>query len=527
MPDDKVQELEREMNAFRKRIEDKLAEVSASIKRDVAQGGARSQETEQLIAESLRLQEEGSRRATELQKEFGITDEILDAIERSQKPRLEDRYWREQMADVQTTGSIDELLTGTLEVLSGLVHPSWLAAEAQKPHRLDELYLSSPLQLVGSQRLGDCRCGPQRFAKMLLVCRDHLEQHEYFDFHEAPLLISEAVMLGSQLDEIQHLGAEATSKLKSLSKCDDDAFESTIYELLVGAGCIRSGLDVEMLTTKHGMNGKSPDFRVRGLGPPIVIECKRRRLENHVLSEGQKACLLYQAIRGDLQWACAHVAVDFTVPIDDVSSDEFRRDVNAILREDDFDMVRDLRWGRLRCSQSERRIDVSRTRLYAPNFLEQVFGWSQEYNEWDGLICEVEPPRRVLIERANTPICMKWRSSSPDLAVKKARGLTSMWGDAIKQIPPGEMGIIYIAYTESARPDIADSRTRNIMETSKEKWNHQASITVPLVVVNRLYPRALGVGVPDLIENSLPMYTGNDPHMVATFPSNIFTVAPP
>jgi hypothetical protein len=97
---------------------------------------------------------------------------------------------------------------------------------------------------------------------------------------------------------------------------------------------------------------------------------------------------------------------------------------------------------------------------------------------------------------------MKWRSESEDALTKKARGVTSLWRNAIKQIPDGDLGFVYIAYPEGSRTVVADARMRDIREKIPEEW-HRWSVRVPAIMINRLYARPLTPGNPDLIESTI------------------------
>jgi hypothetical protein len=108
---------------------------------------------------------------------------------------------------------------------------------------------------------------------------------------------------------------------------------------------------------------------------------------------------------------------------------------------------------------------------------------------------------------------------------KKARGITSQWGDAMKQIPGGKMGFVYIAYPEVNRAEIADARTREIMDASA-RWHHRWSIAVGTSVINRLYPRALGCGNPDFVESAMPLAPNGDEFFSDLVPSCVFTPPP-
>ena len=108
-------------------------------------------------------------------------------------------------------------------------------------------------------------------------------------------------------------------------------------------------------------------------------------------------------------------------------------------------------WGSLAFRRLAYYDTIQRTRLYSPNYLGQVFQWVEIQDDWDGLLCEVEAPWRIEVNSFRAPICVKWRSESETALTKKSRGISSLWTNAVKQIPPGEIGFIYIAYPEGSR----------------------------------------------------------------------------
>jgi hypothetical protein len=52
------------------------------------------------------------------------------------------------------------------------------------------------------------------------------------------------------------------------------------------------------------------------------------------------------------------------------------------------------------------------SRTHSPDFLHHVFGWDPMQIEWDGLLCQVQPPARTSVESFRMPVCLKWRSES-------------------------------------------------------------------------------------------------------------------
>lgn len=421
---------------------------------------------------------------------------------------------------------MDPLARSAVARLTNSVNLDWLASEAQKPYRLGSSFLTSPLHLVNGVCVGTKpeTDGPQRFARMLLLTHDHLNKRMDLDFFSAATLVPELAVLGDSLDEIKSLGPEAMKKLATLPLMTEDEVCSAVYELLVGAACVRRGLDVTMIPENRSR--KVPDYRIDNLHQlPAVIECKRRRgLTAYELREAAYVERLHGAVRQDMRGRGVYgsLEVAFGVPLDSVACADFAAVVrNVVAKVDQAEPTR-TSWGTLTFRSLPYRRSVMLTRLYSPDFLEEVFGWAVVQDQWDGLLCEVEAPSSIGVELFTAPLCLKWRSESEEALTKKARGIKSLWLRAISQIPDGEMGFIYVAYPEGSRASIADARTRQIMKELNEVW-HRWSVRAPATVVSRLYGRALGVGCPDLIENVLLAATEGQEYWLTKLPQRIFT----
>jgi hypothetical protein len=257
---------------------------------------------------------------------------------------------------------------------------------------------------------------------------------------------------------------------------------------------------------------------------PTVLECKRRQgLTKYELDEAVGVERLYQPIREIVKADGLHGALEvrFRVPVDRVSTDDFMSAVRPALSQstDAEEVVAN--WGRVSYRRFPFSGTTSDTRLYSPDYLQQVFAWSPLDNNWDGLLCEVERPSRIRVDSYRLPFCVKWRSDSAEALTKKARGVTSLWASAAQQIPAGEVGLIYIAYPEGQRGEVADARTRHIVAASADLW-HRWSIRIPVTVIARLYARPLGAGVPDLIESALPGVSPGEEHWLAQLPGRVF-----
>lgn len=414
----------------------------------------------------------------------------------------------------------------SIEALTRLIDPAWLARQAQRPYRLGPSFLEQPLHLVSGTRIEppDDTPGPQRLARMLLVCRDFLRGEPSLDFFNAATLVPEVAILGTSLAEIHALGPEAQRKLAALPTMDDDHTAATVYELLVGAACIRKGLDIQMVPEDR--TRKVPDYRLNTLGAvPSAIECKRRLgLTSYERGEAQCVDMLYKTVRATLRTQGHHCAIEavFSIPLSRVSPTAFHDDVLRASNQHD-DHQQPTSWGTLAVRRLPFSDDLPPTTLYSPDYLERVFRWAPNQGDWDGLLGEVEVPLRINVKSFKMPMCLKWRSESGEALTKKARGITSLWADAVKQLPDGEIGFVYIAYPEGARPVIADARTRHILTfMARESW-HRWSVRVPATVISRLYARALGSGMPDLIENSLPWVVKGQEFWLTTLPLMVLT----
>ncbi|MEG8016049.1 hypothetical protein [Sphingomonas sp. 22R3R2A-7] len=99
------------------------------------------------------------------------------------------------------------------------------------------------------------------------------------------------------------------------------------------------------------------------------------------------------------------------------------------------------------------------TKAYNPQMLHHAFDWDSDLPEWDGLICRVDTPEGVIVSQVSDPIALTWRNSSTIVVEKRSRPPTSLFGAATKQIRGGEIGIVYLAYNEGAREEIADRRS--------------------------------------------------------------------
>jgi len=466
------------------------------------------------------------------QRAIGISEaEIIELLHIRDREQLRpDPEMRLRRTDIELQQpdptDLDDLLAAGLDKLVSRVDPAWLRAEALKPYRLGAAFLNNPLHLVNGVRVGTNLEAntAQRFAQMLLVSQDRLANRPDTDFFAAAMFLPEVAVLGNSLGEIKALGPEAEHKLAALPSMADDQVSSTIYELLVGAAGIRKGLNLTMVPENRSR--KVPDFQVSGLGPiPGAIECKRRLgLTLYEHDEASRVEALYNSVRPLLRERGVHGAIEttFGVPLSSVPSGAFSEAVFAAIKSGHPETSISTDWGTVRFSPLPHRRSIFEAPLYSPDYLVQVFGWNPLQDEWDGILAEVEAPMEITTELFTMPLCLKWRNEADEALKRKARGITSLWGDAIKQIPDGDVGFVYIAYPEGSRPAVADARTDYIMKTMPDVF-HRWSVRVPATIVNRLYPRPLGRGRPDIIENVMLIASQGEEHWLKRLPARVFT----
>ena len=515
----------RRLKELQEREKETVKAISLAMKRCALTGaGPNDLEYQRLQSELTTLQALVEEEFRGIQEEFGIPEELLEYLEKPELPPSDDRYWRTQVEQTPSSANLDDILPMALQELLSLQEPEWLKSEAKKQFRLGLGFTSNPLHLVNGTRLTDpmSRNQPQRFAQMLLVSQDHLNKREDLDFFAAAELVPEVASLGSCLDEIKQLGPHAVAKFKHLPMMSDGEVCSTVYEFLVGAACLRKGLPIAMLEPDR--SSKTPDFTIRNWIVPAAIECKRRNgLTEYERNEARFVETLYQTIQPWLLEQGLHVSIEaeFSTEVGQISPQLFGQAAIDLLRSREEGVHKEQSWGRLRYERLPYTDEFPTTRIFSPAYLQRVFDWPPVQTQWDGLLCEVDPPDRILVQKARNPRCLKWVSLSSTAILKKSRGITSLWADAVRQIPDGEVGFVYIAYTEGSRTELADARTRYIIEKCRE-WNHRWSVLMSLVIVNRLYPRAIGPGMPDLIESGVQIVAVGDEHFLTKFPTLVF-----
>lgn len=507
-------------------MENELSQYAAMMKEwhSGATSCLKRSEIENQKAKMDRLQEQIDARIEEAEAELGLPVGFFDAVEDSDQSEMT-RLWRTEQAaeSIKISDYIERSLAIGIEELRKRVPEKWLRNEEKKTQLLNEQYLNQPFSLMAGCRLKSEHQPIHRFAQALLAAEDFLTDRPGYDFHAGSLLLPELARLGDLLSVLTQIPG-SNERLEYLYKGPSTSYHSTVHELLVAGSCAMYGVDLEFLSTS---SEKTPDIRIRDCAVPTVVECKRKQfLSNYELEEEKLIRRFFSIIREECEkiGICGIFDAHFTAELQKVSP----QDVAYATRNSisTAGSLNEHTWGTLAFRELQERIQIRPTLLYTPEYLESTFGWNWDIPTHDGLVCVVKPPRTVQVDVADCPIALKWCSESETAKRTKARPLSDLLKKAFDQVPTAEMGFIYLCYREGARPEIADERTSFILNQFSD-WKYKgAAKVIPVIYLQRLYPRILPGGGPDLIENTVRFVQGSKDNSLADFlPSVTFATS--
>jgi hypothetical protein len=464
--------------------------------------------------------------AKRMQEIVGVSDDEIEALEREdQSGDSVARVHRGQLTTdkIKPSASIERLLEASLDKLLATVGPHQLKQYEKLPvHRLIDQDSDVPLSLVRGIRPESESPGVHRFAQALQVTQDFMSEHPLYDHFAGALLVPQVARLADRLALLDGVPG-ASKRLKSLWRRASEEVDSTIFELLVGAGCIAMGRTVEFLDAKHS---KSPDLMCHDPFP-IVIECKRKRvLSTYEIEEERYMRALF--MRLEMAARAAGMWGSFILNLLVEARDAPLAEIAACFARQRFvggnGKAIAYDWGSVAWVEAPRRVPLPRpTRLYSPNMLHAAFDWNPDLAAFDGLICRVANSPEPVIDSVEHPVALLWTNVSAQALKKRSWGPMSAVTEALDQVPAGDFGIVYVAVQEGAREQMADSRTFGFADWLKEV-RHRNEIRVPLCKLVRLYPRALGDGMPDLIESTVEFVADySDTVLPTIFPSAVFT----
>lgn len=465
--------------------------------------------------------------AKEAQRVSGIPEKLLteienedfgfDTIEKTTRKSL-------TTENVLPTDLFEESLPEALEHLYQIIDASFINSRDKTKCRYGAEFLKNPISIVRGIRVESQFPMVHRFFQSIKVCQDFLDDRKDMDFYAASLIVPQISSLGKNLNIFKEIKGDMKNRLSSLWRLPSQNTDSIIYELLVAASCARKGRNVEFLATQ---NDKIPDLRIHDYSFPTTVECKRKRpLSDYEIEEEKFMMALFESLYDRAykkgMWGIFSLEL-FHEPkyeaIDDI--------VDRLVGQRFYvtpEKKTNFEWGTVAFEELQNRIYGPQTKLYSPMFLEGVFGWNFDIPSHDGIICKVNTPDDIIIEMVEKPIGLSWCITSPVSIKKRARSPIDLYGSAMRQIPPGELGIVYVCFQEGARELIADNRI-DVLKNRLKDWYHSAAIRVPISFFTRLFPRPIEHGIPDLIENGIAIMNetyGSDV-LFGDFPSTVFS----
>ena len=385
-----------------------------------------------------------------------------------------------------------------------------------------------PLLLCGRERWGTNFPELHKFAYYLHVVEDHINGEPLLDIYSAARAVPQICTLGMSLESLKKVkGAE--QKVRELCRAPSAETDARIFELIVAAAFARLGHEVSFI---EATAEKSPDLRVHGKPIPIVIECKRKQeLNAYEIKEFSIAREVFSAlcVERDKLGLIGELIIDFKKEMVNLPVAEIVQGVRDITKSLSLYATKETEWGTIALRPVSISTTFESTRPYSPDFLENVFGIDLESDEFDGICAVFNNDRSPVIDRAELPFLMKWRSNSEAAKEKKLQTIKTLWIEAVDQIPTEEAGLIYLAYEEGHRPSLADARTDAIRDLARTIYFKRRAIRIPMTVISRLFPNLMLEGRPDLIESAIPFVYGDKEDYdfwTEEMPTGVFTPRP-
>ncbi|NUQ27720.1 MAG: hypothetical protein HOQ35_04285 [Acidobacteriaceae bacterium] len=464
-----------------------------------------------------------SRMFDEFLLRHGIDPDTLEKKLPSQKNRL----WQKDLEPAtvpKDSVDIETALQQNLEQLLDLFPPAWIERQLVKAMAIMRGRTATPPFLLG--HLSADPVIEDRFSYGLALAVALLVETPHFDIYEAPSLVPQIAMLCMMLPALEKVDG-GIEKLLELRKAPGREVDSRIYELLVAAGAADMGRKVSFIPTHPG--SKTPDLRVHDMHFPVVMECKLQSRQSEV--ENQTVALMrpirdwFQIERQKGNPILGELRLSLTSRVGSLDAAVICEDLRQLWSSLNPFQRGSYAWGSAEWLPLPVEMKLSTTmRAFCPAYLEELMPDATETgSEWDGLFFLVEGQFGPTANSIKMPLCVRWRLEHPDDMSAVARNVVRHLGEAIEQIPHGEVGIIYIGYVDTLRVALADQRTEGIIDALPEFGHTKRGVLAPMAEINRLYPHVSEYGAPDLIESAIPATQDAERALHRYFPTLVFT----
>jgi hypothetical protein len=417
---------------------------------------------------------------------------------------------------------VEDHLPVAIEMIERHAPPGWLERESADLFRLSDRKDGRPISIVKGVRLESERPKGHRLRQAVTLARDYLANEPRYDHFAGALAVTQLAQLGAR---IEALSVVQGSQERINALFSGAATDAIMLELLVAAACAAKGRDMVFV---EPTSVKSPDLRCNDPFN-MVVECKRSSaLTDYEIAEEAIMRDLFQHLQTIASERGQFGLFELELTVEASRVDVLDVAAKCLLQRLAARPERSLAypWGSVAFRAQPAQVDLDGpTKAYSPILLDQVFGWDMEMPAWDGLICQIDAAPGAVLNRVRSPVGLAWRVVAQGAIIKRSRAPVGLFSKAVTQIPRGEFGLIYVAYAEGARPDVADNRTQAFLDRIQD-WEHDAGIRVPASFLVRQYPRPTGHGNPDLIESTVKFLNeegGGDEWIFHEYPAAIFT----
>jgi hypothetical protein len=452
---------------------------------------------------------------------YGVS---LADFDKKKEPKFDSSFWKAELNKVKTTGFLEEALEQGLDTLLAKFPPKWLKTQYELSRVELDRRNTMPFILIGNARQESIAAAhPLGYA--LFLTDLFLKKNPEIEIYDAALLVPMVAALCDRLDGI-HAVKGGDDKLRKMLRGPSGEFRGRLYELLVAGRAAQKGQDVQFVEVG---NEASPDLRINDLGIPLVIECKFQSQWSQTEEiEIRLIKTIFESLCSEYARKGMTTALELTLVarVTDVNAEEVLE--TARLQLDSFVPFgkRDTAWGTLEVFATDPIVEWDKpTRLYSPNYLLNVFDWNID-DRWDGICVWVQDAKNFITQRARLPFCLKWRLTHKADEWSKARDVMRSLQEAANQVPVGEGGCLYVGFEDSHRSALADLRTKRNIERMPQFYHRKRGANIMHLVLNRLYPRSLEDGNPDLIESCIPASSGEADEWPEFLPTTVFVPEP-
>ncbi len=368
---------------------------------------------------------------------FEHADDNQDETER---PRGRDQLPRENLTvdRVASTADIDEFLPHAIEHVERMLPKGWLDEEPASATRITALTEpDAMLSLTKGLRLESERSPVHRLRQAINVSKDYVAANPLFDHFVGAQLVSSMAQFFRQRENLRKVGGERDERIRHLWAGPSSQVDSTLFELFTAAACAEKGRAVEFLTAT---NVKSADLRCHD-PYPLVIECKRQEaISDYEATEEETMRRIFLSLRqaARRKGLCGTFNLILSVEAAQIHIEDVVAKLVSQRLAPRPERVLTYPWGETAFLPLGCRTHLpGPMRIYSPNMVEFLFGWTTDLPGWDGICCSCNSGGGAMTDVVSEPVGLVWKNVSQNALRKRTWAPTNLFGQATGQIPSG------------------------------------------------------------------------------------------